>query len=254
MTVTAMTEDVVFLIDVDNTLLDNDHLLAELRHYIEREIGAAGSARYWAIFNALRSELGYVDYLGALQRYRVELELANVELSSGATNVDRAIAEPSVDAQQLARIASFLLDYSFAERLYPRAFEVLHHLGQQGQTVILTDGDVVLQPHKIRRSGLWDAVAARVLIYVHKEKKLDAVARHYPARHYVMIDDKPAILAAVKAHWLARVTTVLPLQGHYALDAVSLASYPAPDITISNIGALADLDLSALFTAAKAGA
>ena len=241
-----MSEDVVFLIDVDNTLLDNDYLLDDLRHYIEREIGALGAARYWEIFNLMRGEQGYVDYLGALQRYRLELETRNDAQSKAL--------------QQLPRIASFLLEYPFAERLYPQALAALHHLSHFGQTVILTDGDVVLQPHKIQRAGLWDAVGARVLIYVHKEKKLDAVAHHYPARHYVMIDDKPTILAAAKAHWQARVTTVLPLQGHYALDAASLARSgraeqgAAPDISINSIGELAGLDLSALFTAAKAGA
>jgi len=227
-----MSEEVVFFLDVDNTLLDGDHLVADLKRYIEQEIGAAPAASYWAIFNAMRSELGYVDYLGALQRFRFEVE----------THADA----PQIDPQLLPQIAGFLLDYPFAERVYSRAFEVIRHLDRFGKTVILTDGDAVLQPRKIERSGLSDAVDGRVLIYVHKERRLDAVERHYPARHYAMIDDKPSILAALKAHWHSRVTTVLPLQGHYALDAARRASYPAPDLTINDIGALVDIDVPAL--------
>ena len=227
-----MAEEVVFLIDVDNTLLDNDQVIADLKHFIEREIGAAGAARYWEIFNLMRAELGYVDYLGALQRYRVEVESGN-DVQGNALQV-------------LPRIASFLLDYPFAERLYARAIEALRQLSHFGQTVILTDGDVALQAHKIKRSGLWDAVGARVLIYIHKEKMLDAIERHYPARHYVLIDDKPSILAAVKALWQARVTTVLPLQGHYALDVNSRTRYAAPDHIINNIGALASMNLAGM--------
>lgn len=224
-----MTEDIVFLLDVDNTLLDGDHLVADLRRFIEQEIGAADAARYWAIFTQMRRELGYVDYLGALQRFRIEPE-------TGSDGAD-------FDPLQLPRIASFLINYPFAERLYERAFEVIRHLASFGKCVILTDGDVVLQPHKIQRSGLWNAVGGRVLIYVHKEQMLDAVARRYPARHYVLIDDKPGILAAVKAIWQTRVTTVLPLQGHYALDAVRLAGFPAPDLMIDSIGALMEWNL-----------
>ncbi len=227
-----MAEDVVFLIDVDNTLLDNDQVIADLKHFIEREIGAAGAARYWEIFNLMRTELGYVDYLGALQRYRVEVENRNDVRGN--------------ELQLLPRIASFLLDYPFAERLYVHAFEALHHLSNFGQTVILTDGDVALQAHKIKRSGLWDAVGARVLIYIHKEKMLGAIERQYPARHYVLIDDKPSILAAVKALWQARVTTVLPMQGHYALDVQSRTSYAAPDKVINEIGALASMNLAGI--------
>jgi len=228
-----MTEDVVFLIDVDNTLLDNDQVIADLKYFIEREIGAAGATRYWEIFNQMRTELGYVDYLGALQRYRVEVENRNDAQSH--------------ELQQLPRIAGFLLDYPFSERLYLQALQVIHHLGHFGQTVILTDGDIALQAHKIKRAGLWDAVGARVLIFIHKEKMLDTVERLYPARHYVIIDDKPRILAALKAQWQARVTTVLPMQGHYALDPVGLAKFPAPDLIINDIRALLDIDLSATF-------
>ncbi len=227
-----MTDNVVFLIDIDNTLLDNDYLLADLRRYIEREIGA-GAARYWAIFNVLRSELGYVDYLAALQRYRVELELGS----------EPGKIEGAVNPQQLARIASFLIDYPFAARLYARALEVLEHLSSFGKCVILSDGDMVLQPRKIERAGIYDAVRGRVLVYLHKEQMLNAVARHYPAQHYVLIDDKPSILAAVKAKWQSRVTTVLPLQGHYALDFESRKNYPAPEFVIDDIGALVDFDV-----------
>lgn len=228
-----MIKDVVFLIDVDNTLLDADKLVADLKRYIEFQIGAADAARYWAISKAMRSEQGYVDYLGALQRFR--LETANCK---GA---------PNFDPQHLPRIANFLIDYPFAERVYPRAFEVLEHLGRFGNCVILTDGDVVLQPRKIQHAGLWDAVDGRVLIYVHKEKMLAAIERQYPARHYVLIDDKPRILAAVKKQWQTQVTTVLPLQGHYALDAMHVKSFIAPDLIVNEIGALMDIKFPATF-------
>lgn len=223
-----MTADVVFLLDVDNTLLDGDSIVADLRAHLERDFGAACAQRYWTIFDALREELGYVDYLGALQRYRQDIE------------------QGSASEQRLLMMASFLIDYPFAERLYPRALEVISHLGSFGQTVILTDGDVVLQPRKLQRSGLWEAVEGRALIYVHKEQSLDAVQRHYPARHYVMVDDKLRLLAAMKAIWKERLTTIFPRQGHYALDAAVIATQPGADITIERIGDLADLDVPAL--------
>ncbi len=163
-----------------------------------------------------------------MQRYRLDIE------------------EDGVDEQRLLKMSSFLLDYPFVERLYPRALEVISHLGRFGQTVILTDGDVVFQPRKLQRSGLWDAVDGRALIYVHKEQMLGAVQRHYPARHYVMVDDKLRILAAMKAIWGERLTTVFVRQGHYALDPHGVGAYPAADFTIERIGELADLDLSPL--------
>ncbi len=221
-----MTSDVVFLLDVDNTLLDADRIVDDLRDHLERTFGVACARRYWAIFDVLREDLGYVDYLGALQRYRLDVE------------------QGSADEQRLMMMSSFLMDYPFADRLYPRAMEVITHLRRLGPTVILTDGDVVLQPRKLQRSGLWDAVDGRALIYVHKEKVLDAVQRQYPARHYVMVDDKLRILAAMKAIWRERLTTVFPRQGHYALDPAVVAAQPAADVTIERIGELADLDLS----------
>ena len=221
-----MLADLVFLLDVDNTLLDGDRVVADLHDHLERVFGADCAQRYWTIFDALREELGYVDYLGALQRYRKDIE------------------QGSASEQRLLMMASFLIDYSFADRLYPRALEVIRHLGRFGQTVILTDGDVVLQPRKLQRSGLWDAVQGRALIYVHKEQSLNAVQRHYPARHYVMVDDKLRLLAAMKAIWNERLTTIFPRQGHYALDPAVVAAQPSADITIERIGELADLDLS----------
>ena len=228
-----MNKQVVFLLDVDNTLLDGDCWIVDLKRYIEREIGETSAARYWVIFNQIRTELGYVDYLGALQHFRLEVD--------GRNNVQ--IVEP----QQLSRIASYIIDYPFAERLYDRAFEVIRHLSRFGTSVILTDGDIVLQPRKIQRAGLWEAVDGRVLIYVYKEQKLAAIEQRYPAQHYVLIDDKPSVLAAVKSSWQSRVTTILPLQGHYALDAAGLSNYDAPDIIVGDIGALANLDLQAIF-------
>ncbi|MEP6835038.1 MAG: HAD family hydrolase [Gemmatimonas sp.] len=217
--------EVVFLLDCDNTLLDNDRVEQDLREHLTREFGVERRDEYWAIFEQLRSELGYADYLGALQRYR----------STGTNDVN------------LLLMASFLLDYPFASRLYPKALEVIRRLDAAGKTVILSDGDVVLQPRKLQRSGLWDAVDGRVLIYIHKEEMLDAVAAKYPARHYVMIDDKLRLLARIKDIWGARVTTVFPRQGHYAFDPANLAAYPAADVTIEAIGELAEPVLPAAF-------
>ena len=222
--------DVVFLLDVDNTLLDNDRVQADLRGHLEAEFGAASRDRYWTIFEALRAELGYADYLGALQRYRYSEE-------------GGVLGDP-----RLLLISSFLVDYPFADRLYPRALEVVAHLQQWGPTVILSDGDVVFQPRKVQRSGLWDAVAGRVLIYIHKEQMLEDLLRRYPARHYVLIDDKVRILAAFREQLQARVTTVFPRQGHYALDVRSLAAYPAADVTIERIADLLDVEAASLFT------
>ncbi len=223
-----MTSEVVFLLDVDNTLLDNDRIVIDLRRHLESEFGVASAERYWAIFETLRAELGYADYLGALQRYRHDSE-------GGAAN-----------AQRLLLMSTFLIDYPFAERIYPRAFDAIAHLRAFGPTVILSDGDVVFQPRKVRRSGLWDAVGGRVLIYIHKEQMLDAVQRHHPARHYVIVDDKLRILAAMKAVLRERLTTVFPRQGHYALDPVEVAKYPSADFSVEHIGDLADLDITPL--------
>ncbi|MEP6792369.1 MAG: HAD family hydrolase [Ramlibacter sp.] len=223
-----MTADVVFLLDVDNTLLDGDRFVADLHDHLQRELTADIARRYWQIFDALRQELGYVDYLGALQRLRLDIEPG------------------SATEQRVVTMASYLLDYPFADRLYPRAMEVIAHLDRFGTTVILTDGDVVLQPRKLQRSGLWAAVQGRALIYVHKEQSLQAVERHYPARHYVMVDDKLYILAAMKAIWRERLTTIFPRQGHYALDPAIVSAQPKADLTIEYVGELADLDLSQL--------
>ncbi|HLY53585.1 MAG TPA: HAD family hydrolase [Steroidobacteraceae bacterium] len=211
----------VFLFDVDNTLLDNDAVQQDLGAYLERQFGRSARDRYWALFEQLRTELGYADYLGALQRYRLE----------------------NLDDPQLLEVSSFLVDYPFAARLYPGALEAIARCARLGPTVILSDGDVVFQPRKVRCSGLWDAVGGRVLIYLHKEKMLSAVERRYPASHYVMIDDKLRILTAMKRIWGPRLTTVFPRQGHYALDPRELAAWPAADITLRHIGELAECAL-----------
>ena len=226
--------EVVFLLDVDNTLLDNDQVQAELGSHLERAFGAAGRERYWAIFEALRTESGYADYLGALQRYR-------------CVAPDGAMNDPN-----MLLVSSFLLDYPFADRLYPRALDAVAHLRQWGPTVIVSDGDAVFQPRKVQRSGLWQAVEGRVLIYIHKEKMLEDLARHYPARHYVMVDDKLSILTAMKKILGARLTTVFPRQGHYALDPRQLSAYPPADLAIKRIGDLLDCDLSALVRPVRA--
>src|SRR5487761_1589720 len=207
---------VVLLFDVDNTLLDNDGVQDDLSAHLEREFGATQRDRYWAIFEALRMELGYADYLGALQRYRLE----------------------NLDEPQLLLMSSFLVDYPFASRLYPGALEALEHCRRFGSTVILSDGDVVFQPRKVRRAGLWDAVEGRVLIYLHKERMLDSVKRRFPASRYVMVDDKLRILTAMKREWGSSLTTIFPRQGHYALDLKEAAAYPAADLTVERIGDL----------------
>ncbi len=207
---------IVFLFDVDNTLLDNDRVTADLRRYLANEVGAERSNRYWAIFEELRTELGYADYLGALQRYR---------------------HEHPYDTRLLA-VSTYLINYPFANRLYPNSLDVLASCQPQGPVVILSDGDVVFQPRKVERSGLFEAVERNVLIYIHKELELADVERRYPAAHYVMVDDKLRILTAMKQSWGDRLTTVFPRQGHYALDAAEVAKYPAADIEIGRIGDL----------------
>ena len=214
----------VFLLDVDNTLLDNDRIAADLREHLDREFGTQRQERYWEIFESLRNELGYADYLGALQRYRVEY----------------------LDDPRLLMMSSFLVDYPFEKRLYPQVLEVLAHLDSFGSTVILSDGDVVFQPRKIQQSGLWKAVDGRVLIYIHKEKMLDEMATHYPAEHYVMVDDKLRILHAMKAVLGATLTTVFPRQGHYAHDPKIAGEFPPADMSVERIGDLLGHDFSAL--------
>ena len=226
--------DTVFLLDVDNTLLDNDRITADLRAHLDREFGAASASHYWKHFEALRTELGYGDYLGALQRYRLDSEH---DVGKG-------------DDPRLLHMSSYLIDYPFADRHYPRALEVIARLNTLGRTVILSDGDVVFQPRKVQRSGLWNAVDGRVLIYIHKEEMLDSVQKRYPAQHYVMVDDKLRILSAMKKIMQRRLTTVFPRQGHYALDPEVLAGSPPADLAIPGIGDLLDYDVPALLGAA----
>lgn len=213
-------DSVVFLMDVDNTLLDNDRVQEDLKDHLQCEYGRVARERYWRILEDLFAELGYRDYLGALQRYRME-HPREVELLA---------------------MSSFLIDYPFADRLFPAALEVLKRLVGFGPTVVLSDGDVVFQPHKVERAGLADAVAGRVLIYIHKEQALDDVERRYPAKRYVIVDDKRRILAAVKQFWGERVTTVFARQGSYSHDA-DIGAFPAADWTIDNIADLLDDDL-----------
>jgi len=227
--------DIVFLLDVDNTLLDNDRFGADLGVRLEQAFGADERDRYWAIFTALREALSYADYLAALQKFRFGLD-----------------GDP-----QLLQLSSFLLDYPFADRLYPRALEVIGYLNTLGLTVVLSDGDVVFQPRKVQRSGIWDAVDGRVLIYVHKEKALDAMQRRYPARHYVMIDDKRQLLAAMKRALGKTLTTVFVHQGHYATQSVAQAVGtqldPPPDLEIKQINDVLDLDRSDFLAASRVG-
>jgi hypothetical protein len=222
---------VVFLFDVDNTLLDNDRVIADLRRHLEGTVGHERQQRYWEIFEQLRAELGYADYLGALQRYRIE----------------------NPRDPRLLTVSSFLVNYPFANRLYPNSLDVVGHFRQWGTTVILSDGDVVFQPRKVECSGLGELFEGNVLIYVHKEQELDDVEGRYPAEHYVLVDDKIRILSAVKKWWGPRVTTVFPRQGHYALDAQAVGSYPPADLTVERIGDLLGQGLPGLLAAAGRG-
>jgi FMN phosphatase YigB (HAD superfamily) len=206
-------DETVFLFDVDNTLLDNDAVAEDLRSYLTESFGAERQQRYWDEFERLREELGYADYLGALQRFRV--------------------AYPH--ETHMLELSEWLLEYPFAERLYPGALDVVERSRTHGRPVILSDGDVVFQPRKIRRSGLWDAFRGDVLVYIHKELELADVERRYPAERYALVDDKVRILAAVKDAWGERVTTIFPRQGHYAHDAELVGRYPAPDVTVERI-------------------
>jgi FMN phosphatase YigB (HAD superfamily) len=211
----------VFLFDVDNTLLDNDSVTADLKAHLEQEVGHERQERYWSIFEELRTEVGYADYLGALQRYRA--------------NYPRDL--------HVLTISHFLIDYPFQHRLFANALEVINAVKQYATAVILSDGDVVFQPHKVRRSGLYDAFDGAVLIYVHKELELEDVARRYPADHYILVDDKVRILAAVKDVWGEDVTTVFVRQGHYAHDVEAIKAYRTPDHTIECIADLVNLNL-----------
>lgn len=214
--------EIVFLLDVDNTLVDNDRFGADLGARLDQLFGEVERKRYWTIYNALREELGYADYLAALQKFRVGLD---------------------EDLPDLLQMSSFLLEYPFAERLYPLALEAIAHLRTLGLPVILSDGDMVFQPRKIQRSGIWNAVDGRVLVYLHKERMLEAMQQRYPAMHYVMIDDKPQLLAAMKRMLGAKLTTVFVRQGHYAMDSATAMIDPAPDLSIERIGDLLDLEL-----------
>jgi FMN phosphatase YigB (HAD superfamily) len=215
-----MSSPVVFLLDVDNTLLDHDRVVADLMRHLDKIIGHERQQHYWDIFDRLRLELGYADYLGALQQYRAAYP-----------------RDPNV-----LIVSSFLINYPFANRLFPNSLDVIDRMKARGPVVILTDGDVVFQPRKIERSGLLEAVDGNVLIYVHKELELDDVERRYPADRYVFVDDKLRLLAAFKAAWGPRVTTVFPRQGHYARDPEILRRYPPADITVERIGELVDVD------------
>lgn len=219
---------IVFLLDVDNTLLDNDQVVDDLRAHLTRAFGAESQKRYWTIFYEHRRQVGYADYLAALQRYRAE--------------------NPS--DPRFLDISFFLLEYPFADRLYPGALDLIERLNSWGPTVILSDGDVIFQPRKIERSGLYRAVNGRVLVYIHKETQLKNVEARYPAEHYVLVDDKLRLLDATKKFWGPRVTTVFPRQGHYAHDPEILAQYPPADIAIDHIGDLSRYDPPALLAAA----
>jgi FMN phosphatase YigB (HAD superfamily) len=218
------TPGIVFLFDIDNTLVDNDHVQADLKHHLATTYGPEARDRYWEILEQLRTELGYVDYLGALERYRLE-----------------ALHRP-----EILRMSNWMIDYPFADRVYPGAMDAVRHVRQWGLPVVLSDGDAVFQPRKVERSGIWNEFEGRVLIYIHKEEELDDVERLYPARHYVLIDDKLRILSTAKKIWGERVTTIFPKQGHYALDPAVLKQFPPADVELAAIGDLVKFNLKQL--------
>ena len=222
-------EKIVFLFDVDNTLLNNDQVTQDLQDHLRHEVGSHGAKRYWAIFEDLRAQLGYADYLGALQRFRNDYP----------------------DDVRLLTVSRFLINYPFANRLFPGSLDAIKKARAWGRTALLTDGDVVFQPRKVERSGLMEAVEGHVLVYVHKEHELKDVARRYPSNHYVVIDDKLRLLTAIKKIWGRRVTTVFVRQGHYALDPKIIAACPPADVTIERIGDFAGCEKAALLAAAR---
>ena len=226
-----MADGIVFLLDVDNTLLDNDRFTADLGARLVRGFGTAGRDRYWAHYARLRDELGYADYLGSLQAFRAGLE----------------------EHPELLQMSGFLLDYPFAQLLYPRALETISYLRTLGLTVVMSDGDVVFQPRKVQRSGIWEAVEGHVLIQPHKQHALDAMQRCYPAAQYVMVDDKRELLAAMKQVLGARLATIFVRQGHYAIESADMAIYPAPDISIDCISGLIGFDRAHFAAAAPVG-
>lgn len=196
--------------------MDNDRVTNDLKRHLEREVGPERAESYWSIFEQLRTDLGYADYLGALQRYRTEYP----------------------HDLRLLTVSRFLVNYPFANRLFPNSLDVIDRVKQWGPAALLTDGDVVFQPRKVDRSGLFEAVDGKVLIYVHKETELADVERRYPSDHYVMVDDKLRILTAIKKIWGSRVTTIFVRQGHYALDPRILTAHPAADVSVERIGDL----------------
>lgn len=220
---------IVFLFDVDNTLLDNDRVHDDFDRHIAAEFGADEARRYWKIYEELRDKLGYADYLSAVQQFRLDCG----------------------DELRVQRMAAFLLDYPFADRLYPGALDAIGHLSQFGQCAVLSDGDVVLQPRKIRKSGIEAAVDGRVLIYIHKERMLDDVQDHYPAQHYVMVEDKLRVLDGMQRQWRDRLTTVFVRQGHYATDPAARREYAPAQIELSGIGELCDMPAEAFLTATQ---
>lgn len=215
-----LNADTVILFDVDNTLFDNDRFKAQLSARLLADLGADASARYWQHYEALRAQAGYVDYLQALQRLRLEIE----------------------ETPPLLAMAGWLLDYPFAGNLYPGALAAIAHLSTFASTAIFSDGDIVFQPRKIERSGIAEAVQGRVLVSVHKERSLDVLRERFPASHYVMIDDKPQLLAAMKRAMGAALTTVFVRQGHYAAEADVAALEPPLDRTVEHVGALCAVD------------
>jgi len=211
----AALDPVFFLVDVDNTLFDNDRFAVELSAHLEKSFNVAERERYWSLHKKRWAEFGISDYLGTMQQFRQGLQ-----------------NDPS-----LLQMSSFLLDFPFGDLLYPHALEVVKHMRSLGPASALSDGDMVFQPRKLQHSGIFDAFHGNALIYEHKQHELDLLQQRFPAQRYVMIDDKPNILADMKKVLGDRLTTVFVRQGRYAADA-SPELRSAPDMKID---AIADL-------------
>ncbi|WP_158744178.1 HAD family hydrolase [Acidisphaera sp. L21] len=212
------TAPLVFLVDVDNTLLDNDQFQDALKAHIAKVSGPAARDRYWEIQEHLFHSLGYRDYLGAFQTYRLE-------------------RPEDVDAIWLSL---FVVDFPYATLLYPGALELIAALRKLGRVVALTDGDAVFQPRKLQGAGLIEPLDRHIMICVHKEAEVAEIERRYPAERYVVIDDKIRLLTAFKKVWGNKVMTVFPRQGQFGLDTKVIAANPPADIDVDRIAQLLD--------------
>ena len=220
----------VFLIDLDNTILDNDGVKQDIEAKMLEILGERLAERFWHYYEAVRKDLDYIDFFETMMRLR---------------------DENPTDAAVVDEATGTLMDWDFCPRLYPRAIETVLHLKSLGLPLVLSDGDPVFQPMKIHQCGVTQAVDGRVLIFVHKERFLPAVQARFRAERYVLIDDKPGILMRSKAALGDRLTTVHVLQGKYATDPKLAVDY-TPDIVVPNFSDLLTYDADAFMLKKRA--